>query len=93
MMYILCKTKWGRSVRFTQWVRAQAERDDKIGELARRVPDWPCGRARLDDLHAHLEAVGADGWDIGEAHRALDGARAAWRCWRWPSLYGCDRAA
>jgi hypothetical protein len=55
-------------VRFTEWVQAQADRPDQIGELARRVPDWPRGRPRLDELHAHLEIRGADGWDMGDAH-------------------------
>jgi hypothetical protein len=80
-------------MRFTEWVRAQADRPDQVGELARRVPDWPRGRPRLDELHAHLEVRGADGWEMGDAHQALDLARAEWRCWRWPDLYGCARAA
>jgi hypothetical protein len=61
-------------MRSTDWVRAQADRQDEVGELARRVPDWPRGRPRLDELHAHLEARGADGWDMGDAHQALDEA-------------------
>jgi hypothetical protein len=59
---------------FAEWVQAQADRPDQIGEPARRVPDWPRGRPRLDELHAHLEIRGADGWDMGDAHQALDEA-------------------
>jgi hypothetical protein len=92
-MYISCETKLGRLVRFVQWVQAQAQRDDAVGELARRVPDLPCGRARIEKLHAHLERVGADGWDLGEAHQALELARCEWKAWRWPTAYGCGRAA
>jgi hypothetical protein len=78
-MYISCQTKRARPVRFAQWVQTQADRDDVIGELARRVPDLPRGRARLDRLHEHIEVIGADGWDMCAAHRALDEARAIWR--------------
>jgi hypothetical protein len=92
-MYILCETKWGRPVRFTQWVQTQTDRDDAVGELARRVPDWPRGRPKLDRLHEHIEVVGADGWDLGEAHRAVELARCEWKQWRWPDTYGCRVAA
>jgi len=61
-------------MRFTDWVQAQADRQDEVGELARHVPDWPRGRPRLDELHAHPEVRGADGWDMGHAHQALDEA-------------------
>jgi hypothetical protein len=61
-------------MRFTDWVQAQADRQDEVGELARRVPDWPRGRPRLDELHAQPEVRGADGWDMGHAHQALDEA-------------------
>jgi hypothetical protein len=61
-------------MRFTDWVQAQADRQDEVGELARRVPDWPRGRPRLDELHAHPAVRGADGWDMGHAHPALDEA-------------------
>jgi hypothetical protein len=80
-----------QTVRFTPWLLAQAHRDDAVGELARRVPDLPRGRAKISKLRAHLERVGADGWDMTEAHRALELARCEWVRWRWPTR--CDRAA
>jgi hypothetical protein len=91
-MYISCETKWANRVRFAQWVQAQVDRDDAVGELARRVPDLPRGRARIEKLHAHIDVVGADGWDLTDAHHALDQARCEWKVWRWPDLY-CGRAA
>jgi hypothetical protein len=79
-------------VRFTEWVQTQADRDDPIGELARSTNWWPSGRPRLDELHEFVACLVAEGRDP-RLHQGLELARAKWRCWRWPDLYGCDRAA
>ena len=70
---------------FSEWVEAQAERDDPLGDFARDCvadPDWP-KRGSLDDYREYLSfEAHADDW----TRRFLDEAWAEYE----RDERGCD---
>lgn len=69
---------------FKAWLKAQTQRNDPVGDIARDAaadPRWPRGNARLSTLIEHLEFNGA-------SPAAVEALRDAYGEWCGPTVTG-----